>query len=105
MKRKLFILLIILLFGCYLVIFISSESGYYFYSNRKKADITDEMIKQFEKDVAENKDVNINDYISYEKKDYTNNITDIGDGISNLLIKTVDFTINESYKIMEKMVN
>jgi archaellum component FlaF (FlaF/FlaG flagellin family) len=102
--KKVYIVLLIL-FIIFLCIFISSTSGYYEYSNNKKTVFTEDKIKQFEKDVAEGKNVNINDYLKTESKDYTNNITNIGDGVSEFINDSVNFVLKGGFKIIEKMIN
>jgi archaellum component FlaF (FlaF/FlaG flagellin family) len=102
--KKVYIVLLIL-FIIFLCIFISSISGYYEYSNNKKTVFTEDKIKQFEKDVAEGKNVNINDYLKTESKDYTNNITNMGDGVSEFINDSVNFVLKGGFKIIEKMIN
>ena len=102
--KKVYIVLLIL-FIIFLCIFISSTSGYYEYSNNKKTVFTEDKIKQFEKDVAEGKNVNINDYLKTESKDYTNNITNMGDGVSEFINDSVNFVLKGGFKIIEKMIN
>lgn len=102
--KKIYIVLLVL-FTIFIYIFISSTSGYYEYSNNNKTVFTEEKIQKFEKDVAEGKNVNINDYLKTESKDYRNNITDLGDNISELINKTVNFILKGGFKIIEKMIN
>ena len=101
--KKIYITLLIF-FIVFLFIFISSTSGYYEYSNNKKTVFTEDKIKQFEKDVAEGKNVNINDYLQTESKDYTNNITNMGDWVSEFINSSVNFVLKGGFKIIEKMI-
>lgn len=101
--KKIYITLLIF-FIVFLFIFISSTSGYYEYSNNKKTVFTEDKIKQFEKDVAEGKNVNINDYLKTESKDYTNNITNMGDWLSEFINSSVNFVLKGGFKIVEKMI-
>lgn len=105
MKNNIFKYLLVGLFIYFLIILVSSETGYYEYKNNLKASITEEKIKEFEKDILEGKNVNIKDYIKSDKKDYTNKITDFGSKISKLMIKGVNNVLKGGYKIIEKMVN
>ena len=57
--RKTFYIIMFILFLIFICIFSSSTSGYYEYSNNKKSIYTEKKIKEFEKDIAEGKNVNI----------------------------------------------
>ena len=105
MKNKVLKMILAILFIYFLIILVSSQTGYYEYNNNLKATYTEEKIKEFEKDVMEGKNVNIKDYITNDKKDYTNKITDVGAKMSNIVIKSVNLALKESYKIIEKLVN
>ncbi len=96
---------VILLFIIFIVIFISEESGYYEYKNSERKEFTEEKIKQFEKDVANGKNVNINDYLESKSKDYSNKITKVGDDISSFIFNSVNTMLKESFKLLEKMIN
>lgn len=93
-----------LLFIIFLIIFCSSKSNYYEYSNYKKMAVTNDKIEQFEKDINEGKNVNINDYIKDESKDYSNNITKVGDFISNNIFEISGKVVKISYNFISKVV-
>ncbi|MDO5568940.1 MAG: hypothetical protein Q4G04_02350 [bacterium] len=67
--------LMILLFLIFLAIYFAGGSGYYDYEMQKKTILTDEAMKQFERDIAEGKDVDINDYLENVEKDYRTDIS------------------------------
>ncbi|MBR2712169.1 MAG: hypothetical protein IKE73_00515 [Bacilli bacterium] len=102
--KKFFIILIFILFIIFLIIFFSSKSNYYEYSNYKKMTITNEKIDEFEKDINDGKNVNINDYIKDESKDYSNNITKVGDFISNNLFDITGKIVKISYNFISKVI-
>ena len=66
--------LFLVLFLIFLTIYFSQSGGYYEFELHKKTVFTEEKIKQFEKDVADGKDVSIEDYLVNEKKNYSSNI-------------------------------
>ena len=105
MKNKIPLFILILLFSYFLLIFFSTESGYYEYLNNQTATFTEEKIKEFEKDISEGKNVNIKDYLDINTKDYTNNITNVGDKISIFVSKSINFIIKGSYKLLEGLGN
>ena len=102
--KKLFLGLLLVLFIFFLIIYCSSNSKYYEYSNYKKVIITNEKIEQFEKDINEGKDVNINDYIKDESKDYSNNVSKVGDFIGNNIFKVSSEIIKISYNFISKVI-
>ena len=59
----------ILLFICFLTIYISQATGYYEYKLHKKAELTKEQIKKFENDVKNNEKIDLNDYLKDGVKD------------------------------------
>ncbi len=103
--KKLFEILFILLFLVVVFIILSSETNYYEYSNNKKTSITEENIKRFEEDISKGKKIDISNYINEDKKDYSNKVTNLGDNLSNLINKTVNFILKTSFKAIEKMIN
>ncbi len=104
MKKAIYLLFLIL-FIIFICIFSASSSGYYEYSNNKRTVFTEDKIKQFEKDVEKGKNVNIKDYLETNSKDYTNKVTNMGDGLSNLINDSVNFVLKGGFKIIEKMIN
>ena len=49
---------------------------------QEKTTLTNEKIKEFEKDVKDNANIDIKDYLTYEEVDYTNKLTDLVYNIS-----------------------
>lgn len=70
-------LLITILFGIYLAIYFSFKNGYYDYIEKEKNILTEEKMKEFELDIKNGKDINLENYIE-PKKDYTNVVSKIG---------------------------
>ena len=102
--KKFLLILLFLLFIIFLIIFVSSKSNYYEYSNHKKMIITNKQIEKFEKDINEGKNVNINDYIKEESKDYSNNLTKLGDFISNNMFDISSKVVKISYNFISKVI-
>ena len=102
---KVFYIILSILFIIFLIIFISTNSGYYEYKNNQKTIFTEEKIKEFENDIKEGKNIKINNYLKDNSKNYSNRLTDIGDGISDLINDSVNFILKGGFKIIEKMIN
>ena len=60
---KFIIMIILLVFICSYYV---SNSGYYEYHMQERTILTNEKIKEFERDVEKNKDIDIKDYLEYE---------------------------------------
>ena len=102
--NKLIYFFFIIMFVAFLSIYISTTTGIET-DNNKKSVFTEEKIKEFEKDVAEGKNVNIKDYVVDTSKDYTNKITNFGESMSDLIYDMVNGVLKGSFKVVEKMIN
>lgn len=104
-KNKLFKFVFYIFFMSFLVVYFSELTGYYEYQNYKKSALTEAQIKQFEADVASGKEIDINEYLVVENKNYNNTLSklasNLSDGISNIVKSGVDNT----FKILAKMVD
>jgi len=81
---KLFGFTVIIIF---LIMVFTSSSGYYEYELNKKSNLTQEAIIKFEQDVKEGKEIDVNDYLIKEEKDYSNRFSKAGANISNKIGK------------------
>lgn len=72
---KLIVLSMLIIF---LVMFFSSSGGYYEYELNKRSTLTQEAIDRFEQDVKEGKEVDVNEYLVEDKKDYSNKFSKAG---------------------------
>ena len=102
--NKLVYALFIIMLVAFLSIYFGTTNGL-INSNTEKTVFTEEKIKEFEKDVAEGKNVNIKDYVTNTSKDYSNKITDFGDGMSSFIFDMVNGVLKGSFKVVEKMIN
>lgn len=74
-KKKIARTIFIVLFLAFVVSYIIEKTGYYEYNLQNKVIMTNEAIAQFEKDLAEGKDVTKEDYVVTTEKDYTSSLT------------------------------
>ena len=79
----------------FLFLIVASQSGYYEYELSRKTKLTDEAIDKFENDVKEGKNIDINNYLVNEKKDYNNDVSNFGrkfsDKIESVFSKGFDY--------------
>ena len=99
-------LLILSIFIIFLIMVFSSSGGYYEYELNKKSTLTQEAIKAFEQDVREGKEIDINDYLVNESKDYSNSFSKVGLNLSNkigkLFSEGVKFIFNSVGKLVDE---
>ena len=90
----------------YMTFYISLKSGYYEYNNRKKMTFTSEQIKQFENDIKNGKNVDIESYLNNSNKNYQNKISkltlDISLGISKYTKKGINIIFTKIGNAIEQ---
>lgn len=88
-KNNWFKNILIILFIIFMSLFIASESGFYEAKLSNKVALTNDALKQFESDVLNGEEVDLNTYIDNEVHDYSNAFTKSGDKFSEVVIKVV----------------
>ncbi|MBE6155177.1 MAG: hypothetical protein E7164_00265 [Firmicutes bacterium] len=88
-KGNWFFRILTVFFIIYVALFISLHTGYYEKTVRDRTLMTEEKIKQFEEDVANNMVVDIKDYLPNEE-DYSNIFTKSAISISSTLGNILD---------------
>lgn len=105
-KKRIFKFIFSVFFLSFLVIYVSELTGYYEYQNYKKTALTAEQIRQFEEDVKNGKEIDLNNYIVEENKNYNNTLSKLAsklsDGISNIVKSGVDNTFKFLSKVVEE---
>ena len=74
-----------ILFILYISLTIAISTGYYEAKLSEKTTITNEAIRQFEEDVRNGKNVDINDYLTDNYQDYSNQTTKAGYAFSSAI--------------------
>ncbi len=103
-QNKIFKYIILTSFITFFALYISQSTGYFEYKNSQKVALTNEQIKQFEKDVDSGKNVDLTKYIEINNKNYQNNISKTGLSLSNILEKGIQKIIDKSFKVLSKLV-
>ncbi len=106
-KKKInwFKVVIIFLFIIYISLFALNLTGYYDGSIRRKVEFTSKQIAQFEKDIEDGKNIDLNDYLEDQNKNYTNNASKLGYTISSNVDKFLNTGIKEILKILGKLLS
>lgn len=84
----------ILSFVSFMTFYISLQSGYYEYNNRRKMTFTKEQIEQFESDVQSGRSVDVTEYLKNTDKDYQNKISRATLNISEVISKYTKKGVN-----------
>ncbi len=106
MKKKnsrFFWWVLIIFFIVYIGYYIGLESGYYETKLRDKTYLTSEGIKEFEKDVASGKELDVTKYITDEKIDSSNSMSNLGNKISISVETFMTKGIFKTIKILGKL--
>lgn len=102
--NKIFKYLVFTSFIIFAALYLSQSAGYFEYKNSKKVALTNEQIKEFEKDVNSGKNVDIKKYIEINNKGYQNKLSKTGLSISSSSEKIVQNIIYKSFKVLSKLV-
>jgi len=92
-----------ILFFVFIVLYISIECGYYETKLSKKSTLTKENIAKFEQDVKSGKAVDINNYTIDENIDYSNNVTKIGNAVSESLNTVMTEGLGTAVNLIKKL--
>ena len=80
------------------------QTGYYEIEERKKVVLTEEAIKKFEEDVANGKNIDLDDYIGETKKNYNNTTSKFGLFLSQKIGEYAAAGIQNTFKFLDKMI-
>ncbi len=104
LRTKIFRFTFIILFAVFLTMFISNKYGYYEYKKREQVTLTQEQIKQFEEDVKNGKNVDLENYLEKTNKNYQTKFSQLGLNISNSLANAVESGVNKFFGYINKFV-
>lgn len=93
-----------LLFG-FFALYVSEATGYYEFEQHKKVALTEEKIKQFEKDIASGKDIQLTDYINEKDISYENNTSSLGLSLSETIGNVVQDGIEVTFNFLNRLFN
>lgn len=95
-KKKInwFKIVFVILFVIYISLYIINANGYYDGATRRRTELTESQIKEFEKDIQDGKEIDVKKYLKDQNKDYTNAASKLGYTFS----KNVDNFLNKGIK-------
>lgn len=103
-KKKIAKVIFICLFLAFLVSYVIEMTGYYEYNLQNKTIMTNEAMAQFEKDLANGKDVTMEDYVVTTEKDYTSSLTRTTNKVSVKVNQFLKKGIEGMFKIVGTFV-
>lgn len=104
-KNKIFKYIFFTFFFSFLVVYFSELTGYYEYQNHQKATLTEEQIKQFESDVANGVEVDINEYLVVDSANYNNNLSKLTSKLSDSISSIVQNGVESVFKFLSNVVS
>lgn len=103
-SKKLIKFLGILLIIIFLCTYFVGESGYYEYNLQNKKNLTEEQIQQFESDIREGKNIDIDAYLKSNQIDYSNKLTRTASEVSIKFNDYLKSFLSNSFHILERLV-
>lgn len=102
-KANGWLIILITLFLVFISLYFMNLIGYYDVT-RNRTLLTEEKRQQFENDVNEGKEIDIEDYFEEQKKDYSNNFSDVSLKISDGVDVLVNKGLKETIKALGKLL-
>ena len=103
-KKKIFKVVFVILFVAFIISYAIEKTGYYEYNLQNKKNLTEDQIKQFELDVKEGKDIDLDRYLKDTQVDYSNKLTQTTSQASIKLNDYLNNFLSNTFKILEKFV-
>jgi len=103
-RNKFFRWSLFLLFVAFVTLYLSQATGYYEYEQSRKTAFTEEQIKQFEQDVKDGKEIDINNYLENTNKDYQYNISKVTLNVSEAISKYMKYGIEKMFEGIVKVI-
>lgn len=88
----------------FFALYFSQVTGYYDFAEHKKVVLTNEQIKKFEEDVANGKNLDIEDYLVNTDKNYQNKTSRLGLKISEGIGDYAKRGIEMTFKVLNNLV-
>ena len=84
--------------------FVSNKYGYYEYKKQEQVTLTAEQIKQFEEDVKNGKNIDLENYLEKTNKNYQTKFSQLGLNVSNSIANTIENGVNKLFGYISKFV-
>ena len=99
---KYFVTILFIIFAGF---YIVSYYNYYDYDDKKRATLTKEQIKEFEKDVEAGVNIDVKKYLTLNEKNYNNKVSTITYKVSSAIGKLIEKSINVIFNRISDAMN
>ena len=86
------------------IIYFGQLTGYYEFQNYNKKTLTEEQIKNFEEDVSNGKEIDINEYIVNTNVKYRNIFSKFTSDLSNDISNIVESGVKKTFKYLSNIM-
>ncbi len=93
----------VFLFLAFTVLYLSEGAGYFEYEQHRNMVLTNDKIKEFEEDVKNGKNIDIENYVETKAKDYANSVSNFGLDLSDFVNDVVTEGLNSFFKFLGDM--
>lgn len=91
------------LFLAFTVLYLSEGAGYFEYEQHRNMVLTSDKIKEFEEDVKNGKNIDIENYVETKAKDYSNPVSNLGLDLSGFVNDVVIEGLDSLFKFLGNM--
>lgn len=102
--NRIFGWMLFILFITFVTLYISQATGYYEYEQARKVAFTKEQIEQFEQDVKEGKEIDVNNYLENTTKNYQSKLSKVTLNISEGISKYTKLGIEKVFTEISKWI-
>lgn len=95
----------IILLVAFLTLYISNETGYFEYQQRQNVVLTDKKIKEFENDIKNGVNLDLESYLENTKKNYNNKASRIGLFVSKKIGEYTKGGIEKTFKFLNDLIS
>ena len=102
-KNNYFFIILGMLFVVFISYIIAFNSGYYEFSNYRKATITNEKMNEFEMDVKNNENIDVKDYLNNDYVDYSSVMSKVGNSVANTLNNFIENGLSSFFSGLSRL--
>lgn len=104
LPEKIFNVTFTILFVTFLTMYFGNKMGYFEYKKNEQVFLTQEQIKQFEQDVKDGKEIDLESYLINTNKNYQTKLSKTGLTISNGVSKVVRTGVENLFESINRLV-
>lgn len=102
--NNIFKIVFIIFLVSFITLYVSNSTGYFEYHQRQTAILTEEKIKQFENDIKNGINLDLEEYLESTKKNYNNKTSEFGLFLSNKIGEYAKNGIEIIFKFLNDLI-